>query len=55
MKEKARQRRIELGLEQESSYDEEEEDDVSVGGVSHKSAISNINGRVRETRFERNL
>ena len=59
------QKRIENGImdddtQDDDSYEERKQeeyfdDDVSLGGFSQRSAISNINGRKHQTKFEKNL
>lgn len=42
-------------LDSEEEKEEEYNDDVSLGGFSQRSAISNIHGRKNLTKFELNL
>ena len=54
-KEKEREKRRAQGEESEDGQEDDVASQVSVGMMSHKSAISNIHGRVRSTKFEANL
>ena len=40
---------------EEKKHEEYLNDDVSIGGITDRSAISNINGRKKPTKFEKNL